>query len=81
MGPGSFTHADRTRRNLRWATIASVPCALFLIYLIAAQGITEAWVSGFHAIPREFRAVSGPSYFNRYHLVSSWLGCTKRGAD
>ncbi len=44
MGPESFTHADRTRRNLRWATIASVPCVLFLIYLIVAQGITEAWV-------------------------------------
>lgn len=44
MGPESVTHADRTRRNLRWGTIASVSCVLFLIYLIVAQGMTEAWV-------------------------------------
>jgi hypothetical protein len=44
MRPESFTHAQRIRRDLRWATIASAPCVLFLIYLMVAQGMTETWV-------------------------------------
>jgi hypothetical protein len=44
MGNGSFTDASRTRRNLRWTTIASIPCVLLLLYLIMAQGISEAWI-------------------------------------
>ncbi|MFC9287034.1 hypothetical protein [Streptomyces sp. NPDC057052] len=44
MGTESFTDAGKTRRNLRWTTMATVPCLLFLLYLIVAQGITEAWI-------------------------------------
>ncbi|MFI9615008.1 hypothetical protein ACIHCM_25615 [Streptomyces sp. NPDC052023] len=44
MSKGSFTDASRTRRNLRWTTVATVPCVLLLIYLIVGQGISEAWI-------------------------------------
>ncbi|MFJ4691141.1 hypothetical protein [Streptomyces sp. NPDC088766] len=44
MGTESFTASSKTRRNLRWTTIATVPCLLFLLYLIVVQGITEAWI-------------------------------------
>ncbi|MGW7264905.1 hypothetical protein [Streptomyces sp. NPDC054842] len=39
-----FTDASNTRRNLRWTTIATVPCVLILLYLILMQGISAAWI-------------------------------------
>jgi hypothetical protein len=44
MDQGRFTDASRTRRNVRWTAIATVPCVLFLLYLVAVQQISEAWV-------------------------------------
>ena len=44
MNQERFTDASKTRRNLRWTIIATVPCVLILLYLIAVQKINEAWV-------------------------------------
>ncbi|WP_055694855.1 hypothetical protein [Streptomyces prasinopilosus] len=44
MNQERFTEVGKTRRNLRWTTIATVPCVLILLYLIAVRKINEAWV-------------------------------------
>jgi hypothetical protein len=44
MSQHRFTDVGKTRRNLRWTASATVPCVLLLLYLIAVQNISEAWV-------------------------------------
>ncbi len=44
MSRERFTGVSKTRRNLRWTAIATVPCVVLLLYLIAVQKVSEAWV-------------------------------------
>ncbi|WP_329014129.1 hypothetical protein [Streptomyces sp. NBC_00690] len=44
MRHSRFTGPDKVSRNLKATAVLTVPCVVFLLFLIFVQGIGEAWV-------------------------------------